>query len=51
MILAIIALLYIISILVKINNLVKDIYTKYQLTMEVLSSPIKAIYHLISKLK
>ena len=50
-ILLIIVLLYIILILIKINAIVSDIYEKYQFTMEILTSPVKFIYHLISKIK
>jgi len=50
-ILSMIAFVYIISILIKVNSIVKDVYEKYIVVSELFFSPVKFILSLINKIK
>lgn len=50
-ILSMIALVYVISILIKVNSIIKDLYEKYTVVSELFFSPIKFVLSFINKIK
>jgi len=48
-ILGVIAMFYLISILIKINSMIKDMKHRYDMTMNLLFSPIEFVANLFNK--